>query len=359
MSKNVDLFSSLQLGDLTLENRILMAPLTRCRSDVDVANALMAEHYAQRASSGLLIAEATAVMANQTSFMGGPGIYSPIHVEGWQQVTEAVHRNGGKIFLQIWHGGRAAHPDLNKGIQPVAASALPITNDQAHTPEGSKPYPLPRALELHEIPDIVAGFKQAAIYAKDAGFDGVEVHGANGYLLDNFLRDGSNIRTDAYGGPIENRARLLFEVLEAVIEVWGSGRVGLRSSPLNGFNSTSDSDPVGLTKWLAEHLNPFNLAYWHVMRADFMGEQSADIMSPARELYKGNLIGNMGYSFDEATTAVADGQLDAVAFGVPFLANPDLVERFRSGAALNEPDQSTFYGGGAEGYTDYPSLAEA
>lgn len=215
---------------------------------------------------------------------------------------------------------------------------------------------MPRALETNEVPSIVEAFKQAAINAKEAGFDGVEVHGANGYLLDNFLRDGANQRDDQYGGSIENRARLLFDVIETVIDVWGAGKVGVRTSPLNGFNSMKDSDPVGLTRWLAENLNQYNLSYWHVMRADFLGEQQADVLRPARDLYQGNLMGNMGYSKDEASAAIADTQLDVVAFGVPFLANPDLVERFKAGAQLNEPKPDSFYMGGAKGYTDYPAM---
>jgi N-ethylmaleimide reductase len=357
MSDSANLFSELTLGDLTLRNRVLMAPLTRTRATGDVPNELMAEYYAQRAGAGLIIAEATAVMPDQVAFYGGPGVYSDAHVAGWKLVTDAVHAKGGSIVLQIWHGGRASHPALNNGIVPVAASALPITNDQVHTPEGKLDYTVPRALETDEIQTYVDGFKQAAVYAKAAGFDGVEVHGANGYLLDCFLRDGSNQRSDRYGGSLENRARFLFEVIEAVVGVWGPGRVGVRTSPLNGFNSMVDSDPVGLTAWLAEQLNDFNLAYWHLMRADFLGEQSGDVMTPARAAYTGNLIGNMGYTQEEADAAIQAGKLDAVAFGTKFLANPDLVERFKAGAELNEPNGHTFYLGGVEGYTDYPFMS--
>ncbi|WP_371188767.1 alkene reductase [Thalassotalea maritima] len=356
MSHFPHLLNEIQLGDITLSNRVLMAPLTRTRASGDIPNELMAEHYAQRASAGLLIAEATAVTENGVAFFNGPGIYSQAHVDGWKKVTDAVHNKGGKIFLQIWHGGRACHPDLNNGITPVAASPLAITNDEVHTPEGKKAYTVPRALELDELPAIIDGFKQAAIYAKQAGFDGVEVHAANGYLLDNFLRDGSNQRNDEYGGSMENRARLLFEVLDAVVEVWGAGRVGIRTSPLNGFNSMSDSDPVGLTRYIAERLNDYNLAYWHLMRADFLQQQTGDVMTPAREIYQGNLVGNMGYSADEAEQAIINQQMDAVAFGVPFIANPDLVERLAANAELNEADPNTFYMGGAQGYTDYPFM---
>jgi N-ethylmaleimide reductase len=354
------LFTPLQVGALTLPNRILMAPLTRCRADQDhVPTALMAEYYAQRASAGLIIAEATAIMAGCTAFWTEPGIYSEAQVAGWKQVTDAVHARGGQIVLQLWHGGRACHPLMNNGALPVAPSALPITNDEIHTPNGKVPHGTPRALEDAEIPDIVAGFAAAAARAKDSGFDGVEVHGANGYLLDEFLRDGSNHRTGAYGGSVANRARLLLEVLEATITVWGSDRVGLRVSPLNSYNSMIDSDPMGTFTWLAQRLNDYHLAYLHVMRSDFLQEQAGDVMTPMRASYQGVLIGNMGYSATEAEQAIAASQLDAVAFGVPFLANPDLPERFAQNAVLNEPDSSKFYSSGPAGYTDYPYLTAA
>lgn len=351
------LFTPLHIGALTLPNRILMAPLTRSRAgEAHIPNALMAEHYAQRASAGLIIAEATMVMEGHSAFWKEPGIYSAEQVAGWKKTTDAVHAAGGKIFVQLWHGGRACHPLLNGGAQPVAPSAIAITNDEVHTSQGKQPYTVPRELRDDELPAIVEGFRQAAINAKAAGFDGVEVHGANGYLLDEFLRDGSNQRSGPYGGAIENRARLLFDVLTAVSDVMGSDRVGLRISPLNSFNSMQDSDPVGLATWLAQHLNDFNLAYLHVMRADFLGEQHGDVMTPVRQHYRGVLVGNMGYSAEEAGNAIAEGKLDAVAFGVPFLANPDLPERFRIGAPLNAADPATFYNGDAKGYTDYPAL---
>ena len=353
-----DLFTPLQLGALTLPNRILMAPLTRCRAgEQHVPNALMAEHYAQRASAGLLIAEATMAMPDTSAFWMEPGIYNAEQVAGWKLVTDAVHAAGGRIFLQIWHGGRACHPALNGGRQPVSSSAQAIRNDEVHTPEGKLPYTTPRALADDELPGIVAGFRQAAVNAKAAGFDGVEVHGANGYLLDQFLRDGINDRSGPYGGPREHRARLLLEVLQAVCEVWGSDRVGLRLSPLNSYNDLIDSDPVGLATWLAGELNRFNLAYLHLMRADFFGKQHGDVVTPVRAAYRGTLIGNMGYGAEEAGAAVASGQLDAVAFGTAFLANPDLPARLRAGAALNAPDPATFYTPGAAGYTDYPTMA--
>lgn len=349
------LFSELKLGALTVPNRIFMAPLTRCRADADhVPTEIMAEHYGQRASGGLLIAEATMAMAGNSAFWMEPGIYSDAQVAGWKRVTDAVHANGGRIFLQIWHGGRACHPLLNGGQQPVSASALAIQGDEVHTPEGKKPSVVPRALEDSELPGIVAGFRQAAVNAKAAGFDGVEVHGANGYLLDQFLRDGTNKRTGPYGGSVENRARLLLEVIEAVCDVWGNDRVGVRISPLNSYNDIRDSDPVGLATWLAQRLNDFNLAYLHLMRGDFFGQQHGDVVTPVRAAYKGILVGNMGYSAQEATQAIESGKLDAVAFGTGFLANPDFPARIKAGAPLNAPNPATFYTPGAEGYTDYP-----
>ncbi|WP_347989233.1 alkene reductase [Methylomonas sp. AM2-LC] len=351
------LFSPLKLGALTVPNRIFMAPLTRCRADAEHnPTPLMAEYYAQRASAGLIIAEATMAMQGNSSFWMVPGIYSEVQIEGWRLTTDAVHAAGGKIFLQIWHGGRACHPLLNNGAQPVAPSALRIENDEVHTPEGKKPYVVPRELADEELPGIVAGFKQAAINAKAAGFDGVEVHGANGYLLDEFLRDGANTRNGPYGGSIENRARLLLEVITAVSEVWGADKVGVRISPLNSYNFMIDSDPVALSTWLAERLNAFNLAYLHVMRGDFFSMQTGDVMTPIRAHYHGVLVANMGYSPEEAEQAIADGKVDAVAFGNSFLANPDLPARIKAGAALNQPDPAKYYSPGAEGYTDYPVL---
>jgi N-ethylmaleimide reductase len=352
------LFTPLKLGALTIPNRMLMAPLTRCRADENhVPTALMAEHYSQRASAGLIIAEATAAMDGCSAFGAEPGIYNDAQVAGWKLVTDAVHAKGGQIVLQIWHGGRACHPLLNGGKVPVAPSAIAITNDEIHTPDGKFPYTVPRELADAEIPTIIAGFKAAAVNAKAAGFDGVEIHAANGYLLDEFLRDGANQRSGAYGGAVENRARLLLEVLAATIEVWDSNRVGVRISPLNSFNSMTDRDPVATFSWLASKLNDYHLAYLHVMRADFKGEQQGDVMTPIRSIYQGAIVGNMGYGAEEAEAAIATGKLDAVAFGVPFLANPDLPTRFAKNAELNDPDPAKFYSAGAEGYTDYPYLA--
>lgn len=351
------LFAPLTAGAFALPNRILMAPLTRCRAEPEhVPGDLIAQHYAQRASAGLIIAEATMAMPGCSAFWSEPGIYSEAQVAGWKKTTDAVHAAGGRIVLQIWHGGRACHPAFNGGQQPVAPSPLAITNDEVHTPEGKMAHVVPRELADAELPAIVAGFAQAAVNAKAAGFDGVEVHGANGYLLDEFLRDGANQRSGAYGGSIQNRARLLLEVLDAVCHVWGSDRVGLRLSPLNSYNSMIDSDPVALVSWLGRQLNAYKLAYLHVMRSDFLGQQSGDVMTPVRDAFDGVLIGNMGYSAVEAAAAIDADRLDAVAFGTAFLANPDLPARFKIGAELNAPNPATFYSPGPVGYTDYPCL---
>lgn len=359
--QHAPLFTSVTLGALALSNRIVMAPLTRCRADADhVPTAIMVDYYAQRASAGLVIAEATMVMAGNSAFGGRePGIYSDAQVAAWKTITDAVHARGSKMVLQLWHGGRACHPLLNNGAQPVAPSALRITNDETYTPQGKKPYETPRELRDDELPGIVAGFRKAAQNAQAAGFDGVEVHGANGYLLDEFLRDGSNQRSGPYGGPIENRARLLLEVLDAVVEVWGRERVGVRISPLNSYNDMKDSDPVALTSYVAAQLDQRGIAYLHLMRGDFFGVQKADVVTPARAAFKGPLLGNMGYTPAEAATAIDSGTLAAVAFGHHYVSNPDLVERVKTGTALIEPDSRTFYSPGARGYTDYPALAMA
>lgn len=350
------LFNPLQVGALTLPNRFVLAPLTRTRAGTEhQPNDLMAEYYAQRASGGLLITECTMVVEGTSAFVAEPGIYSAEQIEGWKKTTAAVHAKGGRIFMQIWHAGRAAHPGINDGQRTVSSSATAIEGE-IHTPAGKVPHAVPHALGTDEIATIVAAFAQGAKNAIAAGFDGVEVHGANGYLIDQFLRDGCNQRTDGYGGSVENRARFLFEVLTAVSAAIGSERVGLRLSPLNSYNSMKDSDPVGLTAYLAEKLNDFKLAYLHLMRADFFGVQTGDVMTVAREKYKGVLMGNMGYSAEEAALAIQEGKLDAVAFGNTYIANPDLPERIKAGAALNAPDSSTYYSPGAKGYTDYPTM---
>ena len=349
------LFTPVSLGELELPNRFVMAPLTRCRAINHQPNELMAKYYAQRASAGLLITECTMVTEGTSAFGNDPGIYSTEQVDGWKLTTDAVHAAGGKIFMQIWHPGRAAHPALNNGKPSVSSSAIAI-DGEIHTPEGKVPHATPEALTTEGIAAIVEDFRKGAENAKAAGFDGVEIHGANGYLIDQFLRNSSNQRTDEYGGSMENRARFLTEVIEAVIGVFGAGRVGLRLSPLNSFQSMKDSDPVGLTEFLAKHLSQYNLAYLHLMRADFLGVQQADVVRVARENYKGHLMGNMGYSAEEASAAIESKDTDTVAFGTPILANPDFVERTHKGAELNTPDQDTFYTSGPEGYVDYPTL---
>ncbi len=352
------LFSPVTLGALKLPNRIVMAPLTRCRADVNhVPTDLMVTYYAQRASAGVIIAEATMVMEGNSAFGGRePGIHCSAQVAAWKKVTDAVHAKGGRMILQLWHGGRACHPYFNKGAQPVAPSALPITGDETHTPEGKKPYVTPRELRDDELPGIVAGFKLAAQNAKAAGFDGVEVHGANGYLLDEFLRDGSNKRSGPYGGSIANRAKLLLEATDAAISVWGADRVGVRISPLNSYNDMRDSDPVAVTAYVAAQLSARKIAYLHLMRGDFFQAQKGDVVTPARANFTSNLIGNMGYSAEEATAAITAGTLQAVAFGHQYVSNPDLVERIKAGVALVAPDGSTFYSHDAKGYTDYPAM---
>jgi N-ethylmaleimide reductase len=350
------LFTPLQAGALTFPHRVLMAPLTRTRASAGhMPNELMAEYYAQRASAGLIVTECTMIAAGTSAFANEPGIYNAEQVEAWKKITTAVHAKGGQIFLQIWHAGRAAHPACNQGAETVSSCSIGLSGE-VHTPAGKLANVAPRELRSDEIPALVQAFADAAKSARAAGFDGVEVHGANGYLIDQFLRDGSNQRSDAYGGSLENRARFLFEVLTAVCAAIGSERVGLRLSPLNSYNDMKDSDPLALTAFLAERLNAFKLAYLHMMRADFFQVQTGDVMTPARAHFKGVLVGNMGYSGAEAEQAISEGKLDAVAFGTAFLANPDLPARLKAAAPLNTPDSSTFYTPGPKGYTDYPSL---
>lgn len=353
------LFNPLQTGSVSLANRILMAPLTRARADAGhMPNALMAEYYSQRASAGLIVTECTMVAENTSAFYAEPGIYNDAQIAAWKVVTDAVHAKGGKIFMQIWHAGRAAVPAFNNGVENVGPSAIAI-DSEVHTPNGKIPNAVPRELRLDEIPGLVAAYAQGAKNAIAAGFDGVEVHGANGYLIDQFLRDSANQRTDSYGGSIENRARFLFEVLTAVSTAIGADKVGLRLSPINSYNSMKDSDPLALISYLTTRLNEFKLAYLHVMRSDFFQAQTGDVLTIARANYKGVLVGNMGYNAEEASQAISNAKLDAVAFGTSFLANPDLPARIKQGAALNAPDASTFYTPGAKGYTDYPSLEAA
>ncbi|MFL9610477.1 alkene reductase [Methylobacillus sp. Pita2] len=355
---SADLFSPTKLGSIALTNRIVMAPLTRNRAGKgNVPQPINAEYYAQRASAGLIITEATPISATGHGYPATPGIHDLEQVEGWKLVTQAVHAKGGKIVLQLWHVGRISHPSLQPGnALPVAPSAIKPAG-QAFTYEGLQDFVTPRALAIEELPGIVADYARAARNALEAGFDGVEIHAANGYLLDQFLRDGTNHRTDEYGGSIENRTRLLLEVTKAVVEVAGADRVGVRISPLNPFNDISDSDPQALFNHVAESLSPFGLAYLHVVEGGMGGEGVPPFdFSALRKHFKGGYIANLGYDKAKGDAAIASGHADAVAYGALYIANPDLVERFRQDAPLNTPDQATFYGGDAKGYTDYPTL---
>ena len=353
------LFSPIDIGAIRLTNRIVMAPLTRMRAPEQIPTALMTTYYQQRASAGLIIAEASQISPQGIGYPATPGLYNDEQVAGWKKITAAVHAQGGHIFAQLWHVGRISHPDLHHGELPVAPSAI-TPKGQAVTPSGYQPFVMPRALAIEEIPGIVNQYQVAAKNALEAGFDGVEVHSANGYLLDQFLRDGTNKRTDSYGGSMANRARFLFEVLEAVISVCGAERTGLRLSPSGTFNDISDSDPVTFFSYLLGELNRFNLAYLHIVDAlecDIRhGAKTIDI-AILRSAFKGILITCGGYDKARAEQTLAAGLADAVAFGQLYIANPDLVERFKQNAVLNQPDPSTFYGGNETGYTDYPFLA--
>ncbi|KDO22791.1 hypothetical protein SPRG_11550 [Saprolegnia parasitica CBS 223.65] len=353
------LLSPIKIGRIELANRVFLAPLTRCRSSpgTHVPNDLMKEYYTQRAGAGLLITECTMIAPKTSAFYSEPGLYSPEQLAEWKKITDAVHAKGSKIFCQIWHAGRAAHPDLNDGAETIAPSAIAIEGD-VHGPNGKVPYTVPREISLDEIPHLVQLYATAAKNAVEvAGFDGVEVHGANGYLIDQFLKDSSNTRTDAYGGSIENRARFGLEVVAAVVGAIGADRVGIRLSPINSYNSQIDSNPAALLEYVAKKLNDFSLAYLHIMRADFFQAQKGDVVPIVREHFKGPIVANMGYTKEEGDQAIAAGAIDAVAFGTSFLANPDLVTRFEKGAALNAPDSATFYTPGPKGYTDYPFLS--
>lgn len=356
-----NLFTPVQLGPYTLPNRIVMAPLTRNRAgEGNVPRQLNATYYEQRASAGLIISEATQVSPQGLGYPSTPGIHSPAQVEGWKLVTDSVHRAGGRIFLQLWHVGRISHPSLQpNGELPVAPSAIAPAGE-AMTYEGPQPFVTPRALDTEEIPGIVEQYRQGARNALEAGFDGVEVHGANGYLLDQFLRDGTNHRTDAYGGSVENRARLLLEVTEAVVDVWGGDRVGVRLSPSSTFNDMTDSNPRHTFTYAIDQLNRFNLAYLHLLEPSEADLRHGGKPVPTlefRPVYHGKLMVNWDYDRDSGNAAIASGDADLVSYGKLFIANPDLPERFQRQAPLNEPDPNTFYGGGAEGYIDYPSLA--
>jgi N-ethylmaleimide reductase len=356
-----DLFSSYRLGDIALNNRMVLSPMTRSRAiDGNVPNPLAATYYVQRASAGLIITEATQVSPQGIGYIATPGIHSPAQIAGWRKITDAVHRVGGTIFAQLWHVGRVSHPDFHGGELPVAPSAI-APEGEAFTTRGRVKIVTPRALDTHEIPGIVAQFRHGAESAKAAGFDGVEVHGANGYLLDQFLRDGANRRTDIYGGRIENRARLPLAVAEAVIDVWGASRVGYKISPNGTVYSMSDSDPIRTFSYLAMELDRLGIGYLHVTEP-VAGPAALPPNVPRalpvlRKIFKGTVIANGGYDARSGNAAIAHGEADLIAFGVPFLANPDLPLRYLKHARLNVADPATFYGGEAKGYTDYPALA--
>lgn len=347
-----NLFTSLQVGALTLPNRIIMAPLTRCRaSEGRVPNALMAEYYTQRASAGLIISEATSVTPMGVGYPNTPGIWSDAQVEGWKQITDAVHQAGGRIVLQLWHVGRISDPIYLDGAQPVAPSAIqPAGHVSLVRPE--KAYDTPRALETAEMADIVAAYRLGAENAKKAGFDGVEVHGANGYLLDQFLQTSTNQRTDQYGGSLENRARLLLEVTDACIAVWGADRVGVHLAPRRDAHDMGDANPAETFGYVAEQLGQRQIAF--ICTREHQADDSLAGLIKAK--FGGVYIANEKFEQAQAEAAIASGYADAVAFGVKFIANPDLPARFAQHAALNTPNPKTFYGSGPEGYTDYPAL---
>lgn len=357
------LFSPLHLGRYKLAHRVVMAPLTRMRAGPgNVPNELAPEYYGQRASSGgLIIAEATQVTPYGQGYPSTPGIHSAEQVEGWRKVTDAVHANEGVIFLQLWHTGRSSHSSFQPdGVLPVAPSAIAITNQTVLTPEWKPvPYETPRALELDEIPWIIEAYRQGARNAMAAGFDGVEIHGANGYLLEQFLHDRSNKRTDIYGGSIENRARLLIEVTEAVTEIWGAERVGVRLSPFGTYNDVGDADPVGLYSHVLSRLSELDIAYVSLIEARASAGMEIDApqaVGQLRPFWRKPLILAGGFTGDSADEAIRAGSADAIAFGRHFIANPDLPIRLKLGAPLTHYDRSTFYGGGAAGYVDYPVL---
>ena len=355
----LNLFSSAKLGAISLKNRMVMAPLTRNRAgEGGVPHDLNITYYEQRASAGLIVTEATPISDMAHGYPALPGIYTNAQVAGWKKIVDAVHAKGGKIVSQIWHVGRISHPSLlPNGALPVAPSAIKPAG-QAFTYQGLVDYVEPRALDAAELPAIIQDYVHATQCALNAGFDGVEIHAANGYLLDQFLRDGSNKRADNYGGSFENRTRLLMEVTQAVVNVIGADKVGVRLSPVNPFNDMHDSNAQALFNYVADSLNQFNLAYLHVVEGDIGGAdtQVFDFVA-LRKHFNSAYMANLGYDKARGNAAIASGQADVIAYGVPFIANPDLVERYRTDASLNIADEALFYGGNEKGYTDYPFLA--
>ncbi len=355
-----DLFEPVRMGPLTLRNRVVMAPLTRSRAGQgDAQREMNAVYYRQRASAGLIIGEASQISPQGKGYAWTPGIYSDEQIAGWKLVTDAVREQGGVIFCQLWHVGRISHESLQPGgALPVAPSAV-RPEGMAFTEAGFQPHPTPRALELGEIAGIVDQYRHATAAARQAGFDGVEIHAANGYLIDQFLRDKTNRRSDAYGGSIDNRTRFMMEVVEAVCSAWEPGRVGIRFSPVSPANDIADSAPEQLFTKAIERLNPFGIAYIHIVEGAIRASRTvAGGFSPLRlrEAFNGLYMANNGYTPKLAQDTVADGTADLIAFGRPFISNPDLVERMRTGAALSPADETTFYGGGERGYIDYPAL---
>lgn len=352
------LFSPIQIGPYRLPNRIIMAPLTRMRAPESIPTELMLRYYCQRVSAGLIISEATAISPQGIGYPAIPGIYNDVQIKAWKKITEAVHAKGGRIFLQLWHVGRISHPDFHNGELPVAPSAI-APKGEAVTYKGMQPFITPRALNINEMPAIVDQYRTAAKNALAAGFDGVEIHSANGYLLDQFLRDGTNQRKDSYGGELENRCRLLLEVVAAVTRVWGAERVGVRLSPSGTLHDISDSAPEKLFVYVLGQLNRFDLAYLHIvdaLEADIRHGAKVVDLAVLRRAYLGTLIICGGYDYTRSSYVLAHELADAVAFGQLYIANPDLVERFKLNAPLNTPDPATFYGGDEKGYTDYPFL---
>lgn len=356
------IFEPIKVGAIEAKNRIVMAPLTRSRAvEGQVPNELAVTYYKQRAGAGLIVSEGTQIRPDGQGYVSTPGIHSPAQLEGWKKITDAVHEAGGKIVAQIWHVGRVSHPSITGGLQPVAPSAVEAPNTKAFTPAGTlEAVPVPRALSVDEIKQVVEDFGTAAKNARSAGFDGVEIHGANGYLVDQFLRDGANKRTDQYGGSIENRVRFMTEVVDASIAAIGADRVGIRLSPVTPSNDLLDSNPQPLFDLAVSELAKRKIAFVHMIEGATQGAR--DIVPEfdfrkLRKLFGGVYIANNGYDGEAAKQAVASGLVDMVAFGRWFISNPDLVERIRNGAPFAEPDRSTFYGGGAKGYIDYPVMA--
>lgn len=353
------LFNSFQLGPIYLPNRIVMAPMTRSRAVNTVSTNLMAEYYAQRASAGLIITEATQISAGAQGYPDTPGIHTPEQIKAWRAVTEAVHTAGGRIFVQLWHVGRISHSSYHAGKVPVAPSAIRPAG-QLYTSEGLVDFETPRALETDEIPGIVADFAQASQNAVEAGFDGVEIHGANGYLIDQFLQSGTNQRQDQYGGSLENRARFLLEIMQAVTSKIGADRVGLRLSPGGVFGDMHDETPLTTAQYVGQALNESAPLYVHVVEtsqdAPPEGMQGKSPTAVLRAAFNGAIITAGGYDRASAEQVLQDGQADLVGFARDYIANPDLVERLKLRAVLAEPDRATMYGGSAEGYSTYPTL---